>query len=491
MAKQKTELTFQIFFYTYAKINNWDVPAFHWDIVAFLDSYDDWSNATAVLQVFRGAGKSTIVAAFIVYMLVKDPTLRFLLMGANFNVSAKIVRDCQRIIHIHPLAKKLKGREQSWRADQFFVRGSTDARNASVSCFGVTSNITSARADFVIFDDVEVYRTSSTEMLRANLRSRIEETQHLLIPQTGRKLFIGTPHAYESIYPEWIERGATSLKLPLIINPEGEFPYITGESRWPERFDQSTISERQLNAESKNNFLSQYQLIPCSIEDTYFDASKLKIYRDEIEFKSANGERYASLCNETIRSVAAFWDVATDRPGGDDSVLAIVFFSDDRKVFVHRTEKLTGDIDTQCLQVKRLIREFNLPMVCVETNGVGAMVPAILITYTRGMNCGIDGVHSNSNKAQKIIDAIDVRLASGDIYISQEVANGKLIDQVRDFVPKKIGHDHDDYIDSVASALISQPIFLKRGGNNDAIDSWGNNANGSVEAEVDYVTLSA
>ncbi len=73
MNKNNKNLTFERFFAKWALVNKWDVPAFHWQIVRYLDTYESWNNATGVLQVFRYGGKSSLVALFIIYMLVKNP----------------------------------------------------------------------------------------------------------------------------------------------------------------------------------------------------------------------------------------------------------------------------------------------------------------------------------------------------------------------------------------------------------------------------------
>ena len=64
---------------------------------------------------------------------------------------------------------------------------------------GLDSNITGARADIVICDDVEVPKTCATRALRDKLRQRLGELEFVLTPG-GLQLYAGTPHAWDSIY---------------------------------------------------------------------------------------------------------------------------------------------------------------------------------------------------------------------------------------------------------------------------------------------------
>jgi hypothetical protein len=55
------------------------------------------------------------------------------------------------------------------------------------------------RADLIICDDVEVPNTSNTAQKRENLRERLRELDFILSP-SGTMIYIGTPHAYDTIY---------------------------------------------------------------------------------------------------------------------------------------------------------------------------------------------------------------------------------------------------------------------------------------------------
>lgn len=485
MQIQIESVDFRLFFMIWAMQSDWDVPDFHWDMIDFLEKSDDWENGTGVLQVFRGAAKSTITALWIVFKLVKDPSLRFLILSADDRAAKRMSRDCRNIITRHPLASHLRGREEQWRENQFDVVGNDDARNPSVSAYGITSNITSARTDICVFDDVEVKRNTGNEEMREKIRLRINEVDHLLIPVTGRKLFIGTPHAFESIYPERIEMGATSLFLPLIMNPEGEWPEMQGESRWADRFTEDVIKLRQLQS-TKGEFLSQYQLIPVSVEDSILEPDKCLIYEQEVLYYRSHGRLYANiggirdahgtiLGGQDVVSVSAFWDPSLSKAKGDSSVLAIVYSTDRGHYFIHRLFTITGDADQQCKQVRKHLVEFKVPAVGIETNGIGGFLPQILLKQTRGTGIGVDEVFTSLvSKGVSIVEAFETPLSISAIHISKQVSETPFLQQMRDFHPRNT-RVKDDYIDAASKAIEREPIRMGRGKpvSGRVVDQWG------------------
>lgn len=491
--QERSKIDFQMFFATWAVLQGWEIPAFHFEVMDFLSSEDDWAHNTGVLQVFRGAGKSTILGLFIVYKLVTNPTTRFLVLSADHQTAQRISQDCRSIIQRHPLAVHLYGPEVVWREHTFSVRGHKDARNPNVATYGMLSNITSARADYVICDDVEVPKNCMTEDSRRMLRMKIQEATHILVPG-GKFLFIGTPHAYESIYPEIVERGASSLKLPLLTDVEGEFPYLTGRSRWQERFNEEDIQRRQV-ASTRGNFLSQYQLMAVNTQDSILDPSLVKTYSSEIFFSRANGVRYATLGpnGKRIASVSAFWDPSLSKARGDNSVLSIVFSSDDGHYYIHRAFDVSGTADEQCEAVKRACIDYQVPIVRIETNGIGALLPQLFLKHTRGTGIGVEGVYSKEQKSQRIIEAFEAPLAASLIYVHEDVINTPFLEQLRDFDPKTAGFSttRNDFIDATASAIRSTPIRIGRGSavGSKEIEWWGEYAQ-SNEIEVEYATTS-
>lgn len=469
----KQVVPLNLFFAVLAKLNDWDhIPEFHLHILEFLEKSDEWNNNTAVLQAYRNSAKSTIAAAYIVWLLVNDPTLLILIQSADDNTAMKMVEDCKRIINIHPMAQHLRGKDSTWTAKKIVVKGSSSGRNSSIEARGIFSNVTGSRADFIIFDDTEVPRNAGSAELRERLRARIAESHHLLNPG-GKKLFIGTPHNEVSIYPELVDKGATSLVIPMLTNIEGEFPNMGGNITWHERWDIAEVLAKQMACKSRSEFYSQYLLIPAALADSILDPADLVVYEDEVETITANKSTLLRIGENRMRAVCAFWDVATNSKRGDASVLAIVYLSYDGKLYIHRVIELKGEIEQQCRQVKQVAIEFKLSRICIETNGVGAFAPAMMLKEVRGLGIAIEGIHSTQKKSEKIIEAFEIPMSARFLYVHSSVMSTKFMTQLRDFNPSRMDK-HDDFIDAPASAIKQLPVTIGAGQINslDGFKTW-------------------
>lgn len=477
------DFSFAEFFMVWANIMFWEVPAFHLEITKFLEDRDNWDNDTGVLQVFRGSAKSTIVGLFIAYSLVKNPKLRFLVLSADSDTASKITHDVTNIVSRHPLAKHLRGRENTWRESSFWVNGADDPRSPSVIAKGIGSNVTGSRADIVLFDDIEVPKNAENEALRAKLRQKISDTVHILVPG-GSRLFVGTPHSFESIYPEQIDAGASSLRIPLLTETEGEFPNITGKSIWNDRFTDKEVMTRQLNGRTKANFLSQYQLIPYNADETVFDVIQLQDYKTELNIYTANNETVLSIGKHRMVSCSCYWDPSMGKGLTDDSVISVVFTTANGHYYIHAVQKLVGDAEDQCVQAHSFAVKYHIPQIIIETNGVGVFLPALLRKEVAGTGIAVLGEHTTQKKATKILEAFEVPLSAGYVHCHASVMQSKFFTQLRDFNPVLCGRTKDDFIDSVASCIHAEPVRVTRGiGYGGKKQQWHPNQ-GSVEVKV-------
>lgn len=495
---KRVDCTFHQFFGVWCvqPFNNWQVPEFHHQLLDFLSDYKSWENNTGLVQIFRGAGKSTMLGLWITWMLTQDPTLRFLIISADHSLAQKITTDIQSIIRSHPLAKHLHGAEGTWRTDSLVVAGSTDGRNLSVSSRSIESNITGARADVIVYDDVEVRENSATDYKRDQLRIKLDEPTHILVPG-GYELFVGTPHSFDSIYTELegtsgkedpFRTGCSSLKIPVMTEVQGEFPNFTGTPTWPERFTAADIKKRQDGSKTKGHFLSQYLLQPYNPSETVLDPTLISTYSFELEVHTANGSTLARLKDYRVMGVSAYWDPSSATLQTDDSVLAIVFTTEDGNYFIHRAIKLDGGAEEQCHQVIQTMLDNHVSHVFIETNGIGNFLPAIFKKIAEGKGVTCEGKHTSQNKLEKIMHAYETRLSAGFLHAHKSVMETPFRTQLRDFNHRSVGRGKDDFIDAVAMAILAQPIRIKAGHYGVRSSTWQAAAGGgSIECESDGV----
>ncbi len=510
-------ISFLAFFLIWARYKGWDVPPHHVRICVWLDRF--WRNGrVGVLEVFRGAAKSTIVAVFQAWILYLDQSVHILDQACDDRTARKLSRDTRHVLNRHPLCRGMLERDDQ-AVESINVAGNPDARNASVAAHGVLSNVVSSRAEIVVFDDVEVPKNTRSDAARAHLRERMDEATHILVPG-GKKLYIGTPHAFDSIYDEQIKAGADVLKIQLFeqhvryeehtetqraykynfeVNrahlhvfvgrgkasrllvdgvdykvdrrtvifaaPPGDVVDIYGNSTWPARFDRADVEFRRKESRTLNAFDSQYQLEAKPVHQLRLDPARIIPYALEPVVTFANGEVRMMLGGTRIVGASTYWDCALGKIKGDDSALSVVFTNERGELFwqVARPMKGAGDVDAQCRHVRAIVLQYQLPSVTVETNGAGGFVPAILRKHLAGTHCAVlevfqTGHGEGAAKDERILDGLEAPL-SGRFLWAHVDALDTIEPQMQNWQPGVPGQK-DDYLDSGSGAIRQTPVRI-------------------------------
>jgi hypothetical protein len=470
--------TFREFYHIWAKLEGWKVPAFHEEMIEWLSNYHKWKGHTGVLQIARNHGKSTMVGVFVAWVLTQDPTFRFLIISEKKSTATKMVAHIIGIIKRHPVANCLYDKNnptEMWRADSIKVIGYTDERSASVESQGIGSAITGARADMIIFDDVEGPKNSATAAKREKLRTALKEPMHVLNPSCP-VLYIGTPHAQESIYPELIgevesttdedisHTEVSSLKMPGMSNTTGDFPNIVGTPLWPERFGLDVYLEKQQasgkKAISKGNFLSQYLLIPYRVTQTTFDSNDLVWYDSEVQM-SHEGRAFLNINGKQREMVGmkVFWDPSLGHTSG--SAVSIVLQDDIGNNYNHWTGRIQKEPDEQCRFVIGLAQAFHFSTVTIESNGIGGFM--IRTFRKEAVGSGITCVEhvTKGDKKTRIVEIIRPRLQMKMLYAHNRMKGTAFEKEFNDF--NTTGERLCDTVDAFASCIELQPIRIKIG----------------------------
>lgn len=516
---ETADVSFAAFFLVWAKIKHWHVPDFHVLMAHWLENKGE----IAVLRVFRGAAKSTMVALYEAWKLRRHLLntghgYRFTNQAADDPLAYKLSRDVKHVLKRHPLCKGLlPPREVAVQG--FSIIGHDDERNPSVSAAGVLSNVTGARSDEFVFDDCEVPKNIKTPEARDKLRTQMSEATHILVPG-GSKLYIGTPHTHESIYAEQQAEGADALTIPLFrdhvrfndvsgINRlpfafhigadglyvmtarkllvEGEHYRIAGGAVvplaplsglvdlyagnvWPERFTRGEIAKRRKQCKTTNEWDSQYQLQARPIHNVRLDPDKLLAYDVEPTIRHANGGLAMHLGKARIVGASAYWDVAAGKINSDASVLSLVFTDERGNLYWHRGQELTGEVfsdkleeqtATQCGQVIATLIRYQIPGVVVENNGLGIFVPALLrrAAAIAKTNIAVREVSRAGNKDEYILEALEIPMSGRYLWAHTSLWGGKMPAQMRDWIPGQ-RNQPDDYLDSVAGAIRQTPVRI-------------------------------
>ena len=230
-----------------------------------------------MIQAFRGIGKSWICAAFVLWLLLRDPQLKILVVSASQDRSEAFAQFVKQLIASMPLLARLKANVgQRDSMVQFDVGPSKPAQAPSVKAAGITGQITGSRADIIIADDVEVPKNSLTQLMRNRLSESIKEFDAILTTQRdkNRIIYLGTPQTEMSIYQHLGERGFVtrtwtarvptqeqvdrmhSVLAPSILGMVGERKFLQATDT---RFDNEDLMEREASY-GRSGFALQFML---------------------------------------------------------------------------------------------------------------------------------------------------------------------------------------------------------------------------------------
>jgi hypothetical protein len=449
-------------------------PALHRRVLRWLED----SLATdrrLLLMAFRGAGKSTLVGLFCAWRLYREPDTRILVLAADHALATRMVATVRRILARHPLCGALlpESGQGEWAADRFTVARDAVLRDASMLAAGITGNITGARAELIICDDVEVAGNCDTPAKRAELRERLTEAEFVLTPG-GAMLFVGTPHTAESLYAEGeaLLAGYRRLVIPLLD--------AQGNSAWPERFPTPAIAKLR-DRVGPLAFRRQMLLEPVAEEAARLDPALISRYAEEPDYREANGRAVLTLMGQKLVSGGAWWDPAFGRPdAGDSSVVAATFCDAGGRHYLHRIAYITHDpgaaenpATQQCRRVAALVAELRLPVIRVETNGIGGFLPGLLRQeFSRlGIACSIVAVSSRVAKAQRILGALDPLLAARRLSAHESVFRTRFPQEMAAWRPDGAGQ-RDDALDALAGCVAAEPVRLPSLPPRAALPAW-------------------
>ena len=232
-----------------------------------------------VVEAFRGVGKSWITSAFVVHQLLLDPTKNILVVSASKQRADDFSTFTLRLITEMPVLRHLIPNESQRNSKIAFDVGPAPASHApSVVSKGITSQITGARADLIIADDVESLSNSQTTTMRDKLSEGIKEFDAVLKPG-GNILFLGTPQTEASIYSSLPERGFSVKIWPARYPKKSQLPRygehlsktiaekvaededLVGQPTDPDRFDSEDLMEREASY-GRTGFALQFMLDP-------------------------------------------------------------------------------------------------------------------------------------------------------------------------------------------------------------------------------------
>ena len=454
-----------------------------------------------IIQAFRGVGKSWITSAFVVWKLLVDPQLKFLVVSASKQRSDDFSTFTKRIINEMPVLQHLRAREDQRNSNVAFDVAPARASHApSVKSVGITGQIVGSRAHIIIADDVEVLSNALTQVMRDKLGEVVKEFDAVVMPKVGRIIYLGTPQVEESLYSSLQSRGYECRIWPARMpdNRLKEFystklsPFInvlqkaTGEPTDPLRFDDLDLTERE-SSYGKSGFALQFMLDTSGEDDQRYP---LKL-RDllVIPLDSDQGPGRVLYAKDELLDLPAVgltgdyfykpFEVSKDyyeytgaalhldpSGRGADETGYVVTKLLNGKIFVLAVGGLKGGYDRGTLtQLAKIAQQYKVNVVEIEANfGDGMYTELFKPVLNQYHQCHVEEIKHSKQKEARIIDilepimnqhrlVIDLDEARNDYENSKEEPRRQLFYQMTRLTRDKGSLQYDDRIDVLAMGV--------------------------------------
>jgi hypothetical protein len=458
-----------------------------------------------IIQAFRGVGKSWITSAYCTWKWYGNGDYRILVVSASKQRADDFSTFTLRIIKEFPVLSHLIPHKDQRESKVAFDVGPARAAHApSCKSLGVNSQLTGSRADEIIPDDIEVPNNSQTQDLREKLLKTVTEFEAIIMPETGKITYLGTPQTEESVYNKLAEKGysrriwparypdlsekdiyggqlAESIRDKVIVQPG-----LFGEATDPGRFDNVDLSEREA-AYGRSGFALQFML-----DTSLSDAERYPLKTSDIIVTSMNQDKapvaitYGSSKAQQLdlRNVGFAGDrwyapmyfdqdqwvpytgkaMAIDPSGrGKDELAYAVGYMLMGNIWIPEVGGFQGGYDDETLNsLAKIAKRHEVNSIIIESNfGDGMFNKLFSPILFRYHKCAMEEVRHNTQKEMRIIDTLepplnqhriifDRKVVEDDIELLDEDLNRSLFYQMTRLTNQKGALKHDDRLDALS-----------------------------------------
>ena len=472
-----------------------------YDIADYLQSKDK----RLVIEAFRGVGKSWITSAFVCHQLLLNPDRNILVVSASKTRADDFSTFTQRLIGEMELLQHLQPRDNQRHSKVSFDVAPARASHApSVKSMGVTGQLTGARADLIIADDVESANNSQTQLMRDRLSETVKEFDAIIKPEVGRIIFLGTPQTEMSLYNSLEERGFKTRvwpalyptktqsvgygdKLADIIDKEKD---KEGKPTDPQRFNEVDLMER-LSSYGRSGFNLQFML-----DTTLSDANRYPLKLNDLIIVSgcsswdeapakiqwASGQDQITAISSDIPNVGlkgdyftsylymseefAPWEgtvMSIDPSGrGEDRTGYAVMKMLHGILYLTAVGGLEGGYSDDTLeQLSHIAKKQGVNYVVIESNfGDGMATQLLKPVMSRIHPCEIEEVRHSIQKEKRIIDTLEPIMNTHRLVVDEDIIkqdfqlppDHQLFRQMTRITRDKGALRHDDQLDAIAIA---------------------------------------
>ena len=425
--------------------------------------YMQGSEKRAIIQAFRGCGKSWICSAYVVHQLLLNPALNILVVSASKTRSDDFSTFTLRLINEMVILQHLRPKDNQRQSKISFDVGPAPASHApSVKSLGITSQLTGSRADLIIADDIEVANNSATMLMREKLSEAVKEFDAILKPEDDSKvIFLGTPQTEDSIYTRLQDRGYRTRVWPAVhITPDhnartynGNVAGVCedienkGKTTEPLRFSDIDLAERKISYGSAgyamqfmlDSKLSDVDKFPLKISDLIVTSIDNEVAPERYvwardpdrEWDSSvpnvafAGERYYrpfKTLGDMVPYTGSVLAVDPSGRGRDETGYAVVKMLNGT-LYVPAAGGLSGGYSEATLtELAEIAKKYKVNYIVSESNfGDGMFTELMRPILTRIYPCSLEEVRHSTQKEKRIIDTLEPVMSGHRLVVDPDV----------------------------------------------------------------------
>ena len=494
-------------FLVWKELNLPEPTPIQYEIAEYMQSGDK----RAIIEGFRGVGKSWICSAFVVHQLLLDQSKNILVVSASKTRADDFSTFTLRLIHEMPLLAHLKPTDKQRFSKISFDVGPAPASHApSVKSLGITSQLTGSRADIIVADDVEVPNNSATQGMRDKLSEQIKEFDSIIKPEDSSKIiFLGTPQCEDTVYLKLAERGYKTRIWPCryVDQPTNEKQYNgnlspfciddenKGRSTEPLRFSDIDLAEREVSY-GRSGFAMQFmldtrlsdrdrhplklsELIVMDIDPEVAPEKLVWAQSPSLEWDSSvpnvglSGDRFyrpMQVLGSMIPYTGSVMSIDPAGRGQDETGYCIVKMLNGN-LFVPECGGLQGGYSEETLEtLAKKAKEHKVNYIITESNFGDGMFNQLMQPILRRIYpCTIEEVRHNTQKEKRIIDTLEPVMNQHKLIIDPKVIKQdyetaqdyppehqlkyQMIYQMSRLTKDRGALTHDDRLDALAIAV--------------------------------------
>jgi hypothetical protein len=355
---------------------------------------------------------------------------------------------------------------------------------------GITGQITGLHADRVVLDDIEIAGKNETPVGKETLLKKLAELESIR-NKDSRVIFLGTPHYQDSVY-NILKDLYPMIKYPAEV-PDPTIPAETedvapwvlgldlepGDATQPERFDRELLAARRAKI-GPSHYALQYKLItsladadryPLKLRDLIVMDLDPEIGPDKIVWQGQNpmkempnfgisGDMVTEpmfVSNNYTKYQHIHLCIDPSGRGTDETGLCVASVLSGT-IFIHELLGIQGGYDDATLsKIAKLVNEYQIPLVRVESNFGDGLFTKVLIPFLMN-NCphqiGVEEYRVTGQKELRIVSTLEPVMSMHRLVVARKaIKNQENQIQITRLHKGRGALKHDDRVDVLSAAV--------------------------------------